>query len=156
MATSALDAPCRPEYCLDVASVRPTREDIATAVRTALGATSEEAIVAVYLFGSYSRGSARVDSDIDLGLLYAAPPAATLLAQPFLIEAQLAEQLGRPVQCVVMNTAPVDLVHQILMERSLLLDANPSYRIRFEIVARNKFFDLKPMLDRYRRARRVA
>ncbi len=143
-----------------MASLRPTRDDIATVVRAALrgssGPPDPQAIVAVYLFGSYSRGTARVDSDIDLGLLYAAPPAATLLAQPFLIEAQLAEQLGRPVQCVVMNTAPVDLVHQILMDRSLLVDADPSYRIRFEIGARNQFFDLKPMLDRYRRARRVA
>lgn len=143
-----------------MAPLRPTRDEIATVVRTTLGASSgsaaPEAIVAVYLFGSYSRGTARVDSDIDLGLLYAAPPAATLLAQPFLIEAQLAEQLSRPVQCVVMNTAPADLVHQILMDRSLLLDAKPSYRIRFEISARNQFFDLKPMLDRYRRARHVA
>ena len=88
---------------------------------------------------------------MDLGLLYAEPPAAELLAQPFLIEAHLAEQLARPVQCVVMNSAPADLVHQILSDDSLLLDSNPSGRIRFEVEARNRYFDLKPLLDRYRR-----
>lgn len=137
-----------------------TRDDIGAAVRAALGSSAarshEAGIVAVYLFGSYARGTAGKDSDIDLGLLYAAPPPSTLLAQPFLLEAQLAEQLGRPVQCVVMNTAPADLVHRILAARTLLVDASPSHRVRFEVDARNRYFDLKPMLDRYRRAKSVA
>lgn len=141
------------------------REDIATAVRAALGALPDSpsplageaaGIVAVYLFGSAARGTARADSDVDLGLLYATPPASTLLAQPFLLEARLAEQLRRPVQCVVMNTAPADLVHRILRDRTLLLDSSPSHRIRFEIDARNRYFDLRPILDRYRRTRYVA
>lgn len=73
-----------------------------------------------------------------------------------LLEAQLSERLGRPVQCVVMNTAPADLVHQVLMDRVLLLDLEPSRRIRFEIDARNRHFDVKPLLDRYRRVESVA
>ena len=32
-----------------------------------------------------------------------------------------------------------------------LLERNPSTRIRFEVRARNEFFDLQPILDRYRR-----
>jgi hypothetical protein len=113
-------------------------------------------IVAVYLFGSTARGTNTAGSDVDLGLLYATPPASTLLGQPFLIEAELAERLGTRVQCVVMNTAPPDLVHRILRDRTLLLDLSPSFRIRFEIDARNRYFDVKPMLDRYRRATPVA
>jgi predicted nucleotidyltransferase len=137
-----------------------TRDRIAAVVRAALGRSlagpDVAGIVAVYLFGSYARGTARADSDVDLGLLYSAPPASTLLAQPFLIEAQLAEQLGRPVQCVVMNTAPADLVHRIFIGQVLLVDSNPAFRIRFEVEARNRYFDLKPIVDRYRRARHVA
>jgi predicted nucleotidyltransferase len=137
-----------------------TRDRIAAVVRAALGLSlagpDVAGIVAVYLFGSYARGTARADSDVDLGLLYSAPPASTLLAQPFLIEAQLAEQLGRPVQCVVMNTAPADLVHRIFIGQVLLVDSNPAFRIRFEVEARNRYFDLKPIVDRYRRARHVA
>jgi hypothetical protein len=55
-----------------------------------------------------------------------------------------------------MNTAPADLVHRILADRTLLVDASPSRRVRFEVDARNRYFDLKPMLDRYRRAKNVA
>jgi hypothetical protein len=55
-----------------------------------------------------------------------------------------------------MNTAPADLVHRILADRTLLVDSAPSLRIRFEVDARNRYFDMKPMLDRYRRARNVA
>ena len=137
----------------------PTRHEITSAVQRALATeatrtASEQrasAIVAVYLFGSMARGTAKSTSDIDLGLLYAELPASDLLAQPFLLEGELGELLGRRVQCVILNNAPVDLVHRILAERSLLLDLDPSMRISFEVRARNSYFDLVPFLDRYRR-----
>ena len=110
-------------------------------------------LAAVYLFGSFARGSAGPRSDIDLGLLYADPPGGRLQDQPFLLEADLSEALGRPVQCVVMNRAPADLVHRILRDQHLLLDLQPSSRVRFEVAARNRYFDLKPFLTRYRAAR---
>ena len=113
-------------------------------------------IVAVYLFGSVARGDATAQSDVDLGLLYAEAPAHTLAAQPFALEAELAEVLGYPVQCVVMNTAPPDLVHRILRDQTLLVDRDRSLRIRFEVKMRNDYYDLKPIRDRYRRANRVA
>lgn len=145
-----------------------TREEIAAAVRAVLKVGLDPAsdsrstssagssdVATVYLFGSAARGTAKSGSDIDLGLLYSAPPAPTLLGQPFLIEAQLSEQLGQQVQCVVMNTAPADLVHRIMRDGALILDSRPSHRIRFEVEARNRYFDLKPALDRYRRPRHV-
>jgi predicted nucleotidyltransferase len=149
-------------------STASTRDEIAGAVRAALTRGRQPApdslsvlpaafpdITAVYLFGSAARGTAKSGSDIDLGLLYSAPPASTLLGQPFLVEAELSEQLGRQVQCVVMNTAPADLVHRILKDGALLLDSDKSHRIRFEVDARNRYFDLKPTLERYRQARNV-
>jgi hypothetical protein len=111
-----------------------------------------QGIIAVYLFGSFARGQAKPQSDVDLGLLY----ESTLRAQPFALEADLADVLGRRVQCVVMNSAPPDLVHRILLDQMLLVDQNPALRIRFEVNARNQYFDLKPFLDRYRKAERVA
>jgi len=113
-------------------------------------------LAAAYLFGSVARGEAGPDSDIDLGLLYAVAPASTLLAQPFLAAAELESVLGRRVDAVVLNTAPVDLVHRVLRDGRLLLQADPSARIAFEVRARNEYFDLLPLLRRYRRARSVA
>jgi predicted nucleotidyltransferase len=129
-----------------------SRQEIAAAVAS----TVPSKIAAVYLFGSQARGNPRPDSDIDLGLLYVEPPAGTLLAQPFLLESELSAALGRPVQCVVMNHAPPDLVHRILRDQQLLLDRAPSLRVRFEVAARNRYFDVKPFLDRYRKRASVA
>lgn len=127
-------------------------QEIAAAVASSV--SSE--VAAVYLFGSQARGNARPDSDVDLGLLYVNPPAGTLLEQPFALESELSGALGRPVQCVVMNHAPPDLVHRILRDQQLLLDRDPSLRVRFEVASRNRYFDLKPFLDRYRKRPRVA
>ena len=126
--------------------------EIAAAVASAVSSH----VAAVYLFGSQARGNARPDSDIDLGLLYVEPPAGTLLDQPFLLESELSAALGRPVQCVVMNLAAPDLVHRILRDQQLLLDRDPSLRVRFEVAARNRYFDVKPFLDRYRKRASVA
>jgi len=110
-------------------------------------------ISAVYLFGSQARGTARAKSDVDLGVLYRRPPAPTLMDQPFELQAELEGALRVPVDLVVMNTAPVDLVHRILRDGKLLLENDKSARISFEVKARNQYFDLLPILEQYRRKR---
>jgi len=113
-------------------------------------------LAAAYLFGSFGRGDARPDSDVDVGLLYVSPPPSTLEGQPFLAAAELESLLGRPVDLVVLNGAPVDLVHRVLRDGRLLLQPNPSARIAFEVRSRNLYFDLLPILQRYRRGGHAA
>jgi predicted nucleotidyltransferase len=108
-------------------------------------------IAAVYLFGSRARGAPRDGSDVDLGVLYRVAPPATLLGQPFELQAALSSELGLPVDVVVMNNAPVDLVHRVLRDGRLVLEQDRSGRIAFEVKARNQYFDLLPILQRYRR-----
>ena len=108
-------------------------------------------LAAVYLFGSVARGTAGHASDIDVGALYRATPAPTLEAQPFADEAALSQLLGRSVQVVAMNAAPVDLVHRILHDGILVIDSDKSRRIAFEVRSRNEYFDLLPRLREYRR-----
>ena len=112
-----------------------------------------EPLVAVYLFGSRARGTATDRSDVDVAVLYAEAPAAGLEGLGLDLEADLERALGLPVQIVVLNTAPVDLVHRVLRDGHLLLDRDRSRRIRFEVKARNEYFDLQPLLARYRAAR---
>ena len=66
--------------------------------------------LAVYLYGSVARGQTRPDSDVDIGVLFATDPPATLEAPQFAIEAALERLLGSPVQVVALNRAPADLV----------------------------------------------
>ena len=61
--------------------------------------------------------------------------------------------LGLPVQLVALNRAPVDLVHRVLRDGKLIVDRDRGRRIRFEVKARNEFFDLQPVLARYRAPR---
>ncbi len=107
--------------------------------------------VAVYLFGSVARGDAGSGSDVDVGILFAAEPPATLGAPQFALEADLERLLGRPVQVVPLNRASADLVHRVLRDGHLVLDRDRAARIRFEVRSRNEYFDLAPIRRLYRR-----
>ena len=108
-------------------------------------------IIAAYLFGSMARGTSGDRSDVDVAVLYAATPPATLEGLPLDLASRIEHLVKRSVHVIVLNTAPADLVHRVLRDGVLLLDRDPSPRIRFEVRARNEFFDLQPILDRYRR-----
>jgi predicted nucleotidyltransferase len=113
-------------------------------------------IVCVYVYGSVARGEARAGSDIDIAVLYAEEPPRTLDGLGLGLSGALELLIGRPVDVVVLNRAPVDLVHRVLRDGQLLCDRDPSARIRFEVQARNAYFDLLPYLRQYRRAVRSA
>ncbi|MBI1736180.1 MAG: nucleotidyltransferase domain-containing protein [Candidatus Rokubacteria bacterium] len=114
--------------------------------------TAAPEIVTAYLYGSRARGTATADSDVDVAVLYAEDPAPSLEGLPLDLEAELERVLGLTVQVVALNRAPVDLVHRVLRDGVLVLDRDRSRRIRFEVRARNEFFDLQPFLARYRAA----
>ena len=107
--------------------------------------------VAVYLYGSVARGTARQGSDVDVGVLLEEDPPRTLQGLKLDLEADLEMLLRIPVQLVVLNRAPADLIHRVLRDGKLVLDRDRSQRIRFEVKARNEFFDLQPILRQYRR-----
>jgi len=52
---------------------------------------------------------------------------------------------------VVVDWAPSDLVHRVLRDGRLLVDRDRRARIRFEVAARNRYFDMQPIWRRYRR-----
>ena len=118
--------------------------------------TGPPGIVAVYLFGSQARRTATATSDVDIAVLYGEAPPRSLEGLPLDLEADLERSVGVPVQVVILNHAPVDLVHRVLRDGKLLIDNDPSRRIHFEVKARNEFFDLQPVLARYRAPRTAA
>jgi predicted nucleotidyltransferase len=109
-----------------------------------------ENIDCAYLFGSHARGEARASSDVDVAVLLADCPPATLDGLRFDLAAALEARLHRPVEIVVLNRAPADLVHRVLRDGIIILERDRSARIRFEVKARNEYFDLAPVRARYR------
>jgi hypothetical protein len=62
-------------------------------------------------------------------------------------------ELGREVDLVVLDHADDELVHRVLRDGARLRDTDRSARIAFEVAARNRFFDMQPVRQAYRRAR---
>jgi uncharacterized protein len=109
-------------------------------------------VVAAHLFGSRGRGEAGPTSDVDIGVLLDNAPEPTLAGRILPLEGEIERQLGLPVQLVILNDAPGDLVHRVLRDGRVLLDRDRSARLRFEVNARNEYFDMQPIRARYRRA----
>ena len=126
------------------------RERIAQEITRVFAARNENA-TAVYLFGSIARGEGRPNSDVDVAVLYGKPVEAGLAGLKLALAGDLEERLGRRVDLVVLDSQPPDFVHRVLRDGLLVLENNRSARIRFEVNARNEYFDVLPMLRRYRR-----
>jgi uncharacterized protein len=118
-------------------------------------AARKEDAAAVYLFGSAARRESRVDSDVDVAVLYGKPVEPGLAGLKLALAGDLEERLGRRVDLVVLDHQPPDLVHRVLRDGIIVLETNRSARIRFEVKARNEYFDLLPILQRYRRPHRT-
>lgn len=108
-------------------------------------------LVCAYLYGSRARGEDRPGSDVDVAVLYAQTPPATLEGAGFDLQGELERALGQPVDLLVLNRAPVDLVHRVLRDGELVLENDRRARVRFETQARAQYFDLLPYLREYRR-----
>jgi predicted nucleotidyltransferase len=113
--------------------------------------SADEGLVAVYLFGSFARGTSDSASDVDIGILLRTTHPGYLNDLRSTLEGVFERALGRRAQVVVLNTAPPDLVHRVLRDGRLLVDRDRAARIRFEVQARNEYFDLLPILNLYRR-----
>lgn len=107
--------------------------------------------ICAFLFGSLAREEASARSDLDIAVLLPHDPPGTLDSLCLDLADTLGEAAGRPADLVVLNRAPPDLVHRILRDGVLLLDRDPSARIRFETRSRADYLDMLPHWRRYRR-----
>lgn len=114
-------------------------------------AARSEHPAAVYLFGSVARGDDRPDSDVDLAALYGKPVDPGLAGLKLALAGDLEERLGRRVDLVVLDNQSPDFIHHVLRDGLLVLENDRSARIRFEVTARNEYFDVLPRLQEYRR-----
>ena len=114
-------------------------------------ARAPSTIVAVYLFGSFGRGTADEHSDVDIAILFSEAPERTLDGPRFHVQRELEKMLRRRVDVIVLNDASPDLCHRVFRDGVLVLDRDRSFRIRFEVKRRNDYLDFLPVLQLYRR-----
>lgn len=114
--------------------------------------TKKPEVASVYLYGSYARGKAKKDSDIDLGVLVSGKTGYTGFSFPELAFAQeLTKLTGKDVEVQDLYSVSIDFAHRVLAEGKLLLSNNEGVRIDFEERVLRVYFDLKPALEEYYR-----
>ncbi len=114
---------------------------------------SDERVVVAYLFGSFGRGSAGGESDLDIAVLLREPISAKLGGPLDELRDAVERACGRTCDLIDARAASADLVHRILRDGLLLVERDRSARIAFEVARRNEYFDLLPYLREYRRWR---
>lgn len=119
-------------------------------IRRLAGFAYDDGIAAVYLFGSFARGMAEVGSDVDVAVLHRGALSQTLENCGFELQDRLTTELQLPVDLIVLNHAPSDLVHRVLNDGVVVFERDRSARVAFEVQRRNEYFDLLPYFLRYR------
>lgn len=125
----------------------PTTAEVRDTLRSFF-TDQHDGIDAVYLFGSFARGTARPHSDVDVAVLFTETPPSTLDHPAFVLDSDLQELMHREVQIVTLNTASPDLAFRILRDGILLVEPDRSHRIAFEVRALNEYRRALPSLHR--------
>ena len=124
---------------------------IALRLQDALSATP--GVAAAYLFGSVATGDAGADSDVDIAVLFTAPPPRTLDSGGLPWPGKLESVIGSPVDLIVLNVLRSISAFVSCARAACCSTGIWSARIGFEVRTRNEAFDMEPVLARYRSAR---
>lgn len=101
-------------------------------------------VAVAYLFGSRATGTARPDSDHDVAVLFAGEPAPVATE---LLAADLAALLGTGVDVVDLGRAGLELRGRVAESGRLLFSADEVARVRFEVDARMRWIEFRPVLE---------
>lgn len=112
------------------------------------------AVVSAYLFGSHARGSAHVDSDIDVAVLFdrsAAPERRRRSELAIRLSSDLiAVTHCNRVDVVALNDATPELAQRIFDEGKRLFCIDEDSDRRFRLMTRLRYIDMIPFLRRNR------
>lgn len=107
---------------------------------------------AVYAHGSFTRGDARPDSDLDLAVLL---PPGQALEQPWELAAKLATRVGREVDLVDLRQASDVLRMQVLKHGHVLYNARPAEVLEWEAQAMTRYghyrYEVAGLIEQFRK-----
>ncbi|MGQ0574928.1 MAG: type VII toxin-antitoxin system MntA family adenylyltransferase antitoxin [Pseudonocardia sp.] len=101
-------------------------------------------VAVAYLFGSRATGTARPASDHDVAVLFAAAEPA--LDATVRLGADLAAALGTAVDVVDLDRTTLELRGRVAEEGRLMFSADEPRRVRFEVDARLRWIEFRPVV----------
>jgi predicted nucleotidyltransferase len=114
--------------------------------------SSQEDVLAAYLFGSQAAGKARPSSDVDVAVLLRDEDSIVRLYRRLELTGGVSDVCGREADVIVLNDAPPILQHQILKARQMIFERDRHARVEFEVMAGKIYADLEPQREFFRRA----
>ena len=109
-------------------------------------------VSAIYLFGSFAKGLARKNRDIDIGVLFAAGMSPLeRFEQKLEITNDLEDLLKLKIDVVDLESADLFFLHQVMTHKLLLLDRDVNRRVFFEVKKRQEYFDRTHFYELYHR-----
>jgi predicted nucleotidyltransferase len=112
----------------------------------------DKEVLFAYLYGSSIFQSIPFDSDIDVAV-YLKPSdiKSYIVKEEGLTSALIAKLHTDKIDLRILNTVPFLLEYNVLKEGIPIFVRDESERVDFEIRVMNRFFELKPYLDEYKR-----
>jgi len=114
--------------------------------------------IAIYLFGSYAKGTERGKSDIDLAFVFndnfykEDPFRALQKAELFSIA--ITRKLHKSVDVIILNSASLSFAYHTLRKGVCLYESNTVDRILYEVAMHNKYQDFMPFIKELRDSKR--
>lgn len=116
---------------------------------------SETDVEFAYLFGSLVKGRARAASDVDVAVhLKGDATPSRRFERRLELEARAERALGRPVEIVVLNDAPLELRFNVLAHGILISARDDPARCRFYVDTGRRYYDMAPARALFRRRQR--
>jgi|GEM_PF-450369 len=127
--------------------------DLAQEAATRENVVSE--LLGVYVFGSTVRGTARPDSDLDIGVLFRQPCSVKDPLHCFAAAQRIGAHIGRvlvkAMDVLLLNGASLELVYAVIAHGICCYAPDVDARLEREAVLRGMYFDFKPFLIQLRR-----
>ena len=112
-------------------------------------------LLGVYVFGSTVRGTARADSDLDIGVLFRQPCYGKDPLHCFAAAQRIGAHIGRALvkatDVLVLNGASLELAYEVIAHGICCYAPDLDARLEREAVLRGMYFDFKPFLIQLRR-----
>ncbi|MCL4492088.1 MAG: nucleotidyltransferase domain-containing protein [Nitrospirae bacterium] len=140
---------------MTLTSIRETLHELVAPARDLAGV-----LIAIYVYGSFAKGTARNSSDIDLAFVfnekfYKDDPFRAL-QRAELLSAEVSKRMRRAIDTVVLNGCSLSFTYHAVREGACVYEKNSAGRILYEVVLDNKYQDFMPFIEELRDKKRRA